>query len=375
MGILARHVASRFLWNFAALFGALYLFGVGIDVVISTNKFLEAADLAVRQGIASSRFMGFVVMLLDFHGPRIFQFLQFMVGMVSVGAMGFTFSQMHRARELTAIMAAGIDLRRIAFVVLLAALALNLVQLASQEWILPRLAPRLVRSHSDMVEGRGSAFPVPLSRDASGKLLQAASFDPATGRLTGLIVLERDARGRARTRISAESARWDATREVWVLDGGKAIRLPDSPNARAAADSGEFERPADEVATNLGPESILTRRFRIYGQMLSTPQLLELRDGGGPDRTLAGRLLASRVLGPLVNLLVLAAAIPYFLLREPRGMLGQSLRAAAFAVPVSITALTLTTVPLSGLPPLLGAAIPAALLLPWAVWRLSALRS
>lgn len=375
MGILARHVASRFLWNFAALFGALYLFGVGIDVVISTNKFLEAADLAVRQGLVQSRLMGFVVMLLDFHGPRIFQFLQFMVGMVSVGAMGFTFSQMHRARELTAIMAAGIDLRRIAIVVLLAALGLNLVQLASQEWILPRLAPKLVRSHSDMVEGRGSSFPVPLSRDASGKLLQAASFDPTTGDLTGLVVLERDEGGRARTRISADAARWDPVREVWVLQGGKAIRLPDSPQARASADTGDFERPADEVATNLGPESILTRRFRIYGQMLSTPQLLELRDGGGPDRTLAGRLLASRVLGPLVNLLVLAAAIPYFLLREPRGMLGQSLRAAAFAVPVSITALTLTTVPISGLPPLLGAAIPAALLLPWAAWRLSALRS
>jgi lipopolysaccharide export LptBFGC system permease protein LptF len=375
MGILARHVASRFLWNFAALFGALYLFGVGIDVVISTNKFLEAADLAVRQGLVQSRLMGFVVMLLDFHGPRIFQFLQFMVGMVSVGAMGFTFSQMHRARELTAIMAAGIDLRRIALVVLLAALGLNLVQLASQEWILPRLAPKLVRTHADMVEGRGSSFPVPLSRDASGKLLQASAFDPTTGRLAGLIVLERDERGRARTRISADAARWDAAREVWVLEGGKAIRLPDSPQARATTEAGEFERPADEVATNLGPESILTRRFRIYGQMLSTPQLLELRDGGGPDRTLAGRLLASRILGPLVNLLVLASAIPYFLLREPRGMLGQSLRAAAFAVPVSITALTLTTVPLSGLPPLLGAAIPAALLLPWAAWRLSALRS
>jgi hypothetical protein len=109
--------------------------------------------------------------------------------------------------------------------------------------------------------------------------------------------------------------------------------------------------------------------------MLSTPQLLELRDGGGPDRTLAGRLLAARVLGPIVNLLVLIATIPYFLLREPRGMLGQSLRAAAFAVPVSITALTLTTVPISGMPPLLGAAIPAALLMPWAAWRLSALRS
>ena len=374
MRILDRHVAARFLWNFVALFGALYLFGVGIDVVISTTKFLEAADLAVREGRAGSRLAGFVIMLLDFHGPRIFQFFQFMVGMVAVGAMGFTFSQMQRARELTAIMAAGIDLRRVAAVVLLVAVALNLLQLASQEWILPRLAPLLVRTHSDLVSGSGRAFPVPLTRDQEGRLIQAASFDPDSGRITGLVALERDAQGRARSRISAASARWDAVREAWILEGGSAIRAPDGGRPRGG-DAGEFELPADEIRTSLGPESILTRRFRLYGQMLSTPQLLELRDGGGADRAVAGRLIASRLLGPIVNLLVLAATIPYFLLREPRGMLGQSLRAAAFAVPASITALTLTTVPLSGLPPLLGAAIPAALLMPLAAWRLSALRS
>ena len=375
MGILSRHVAGRFLWNFAALFAALYLFGVGIDVVVSANKFIEAADLAVREGVAGSRLTGFVLMLLDFHGPRVFQFFQFMVGMVTVGAMGFTFSQMHRARELTAIMAAGIDLRRVAMVVLGTALALNLLQVLSQEFVLPRLAPRLVRTHSDLVTGAGTSFPVPLTRDASGRLIQAAAFDPLSGEVSGLVALERDAGGRARTRISAASARWDAAREAWILREGKAIRLPDSPQERQQADAGDFERPVDALPTNLGPESILTRRFRIYGQMLSTPQLLELRDGGGPDRSLAGRLLAARVLGPLVNLLVLAATIPYFLLREPRGMLGQSLRAAAFAVPVSITALTLTSVPVQGLPPLLAAALPAAALMPWAAWRVSSLRS
>ena len=72
MRILDRYVVSRFLWNFVALFGALYLFGVAVDVVISTSKFLEAADIAVRDGRAGTRLTGFVIMLLDFHGPRVF---------------------------------------------------------------------------------------------------------------------------------------------------------------------------------------------------------------------------------------------------------------------------------------------------------------
>ena len=375
MRILDRYVVSRFLWNFVALFSALYLFGVAVDVVISTSKFLEAADIAVREGRAGSRFTGFVVMLLDFHGPRVFQFFQFMVGMVSVGAMGFTFAQMHKARELTAMMAAGIDLRRPGACVLAAAAALNLFQLVNQEVVLPRLAPKLVRLHSDMVNNRGSEFPVPLTRDAAGLLLQADSFDPDTASMRGLVVLERDAQGRARTRISAPSATWDAAREAWILTQGRAIRVPEGPTPALTRDAGEFERPVDEVRTSLGPESLLTRRFRIYGQMLSTPQLLELRDGGGGDRLQASRLLAGRALGPVVNLLILVAALPYFLLREPRNLLRQSLLAAAFAVPVSITALTLTSLPMPGLPPLVGSALPAAILLPVAAWRFSALRS
>jgi lipopolysaccharide export LptBFGC system permease protein LptF len=375
MRILDRHVAARFLWNFLALFGALYLFGVAVDVVISTSKFLEAADVAVRDGRAGSRVTGFLLMLLDFHGPRVFQFFQFMMGMVCVGAMGFTFAQMHRARELVAIMAAGIDLRRVAACVLAVAAGLNVLQLANQEWVLPAFAPKLVRFHSDLIANQGSAFPVPLTRDASGLLVQADRFDPDTGRLEGLVVLERDEHGRARTRTSARVATWDAARNAWILQDGRTIRLPDRAEAAIGTDLRQFERPADEVRTSLGPESLLTHRFRIYGQMLSTPQLLELRDGGAADRSLAGRLLVARLLAPLVNLLVLAAAMPFFLLREPKGLLQQSLRAAAFAVPASITALTLTTVPVSGLPPMLAAALPAALLLPLAAWRLSALRS
>ena len=125
MAILDRHVVARFLWNFVLLFGAIFAFGVAVDVMLNTPRFLEAADALVREEVTGSRWIAFPLVLLDFHGPRVFQFFQFMVGMVSVGAMGFTFAQMHRARELVAIMAAGIRLRRTAAAVLWAAAALS----------------------------------------------------------------------------------------------------------------------------------------------------------------------------------------------------------------------------------------------------------
>lgn len=375
MAIIDRYVISRFLWNFLALFGALYLFGIAVDVVLNTSKFLEAADLAVRSGRVASRWSGVFVMLADFHGPRVFQFYQFMVGMVAVGAMGFTFAQMHKSRELTALMAAGINLRRPAMALVVAAIGLQVIQLVNQEWILPQLAPKLVRLHSDLVANWGAAFPLPLTRDANGLLLQADSFDPESGELRGVVALERDAKGQARSRMSAPIATWDADREAWILQQGQIIRLPARTEVGSSTAVDTAEESLDEIATNLGPESILSRRFRLYGQMLSTPQLLELRDGGSSDRMLSNRLLAARLLGPIVNLLILIAAIPFFLLRDPCNLLQQSLRAASFAVPVSIAALTLTTVPLATLPPALAAAIPTAALLPIAVWRFTSMRS
>ena len=51
---------------------------------------------------------------LNFHGPRVFQFYSYLMGIVSIGAMGFTLAQMHQHKELVAIMASGVSLFRVA---------------------------------------------------------------------------------------------------------------------------------------------------------------------------------------------------------------------------------------------------------------------
>jgi hypothetical protein len=72
---------------------------------------------------------------------------------------------------------------------------------------------------------------------------------------------------------------------------------------------------------------------------------------------------------------VLVASLPYFLLREPANLLLQSVRCAAFAVPMSLGAMVAMSVPLSGLGPTAGVLIPIAILIPLAVWRLSGVRT
>jgi lipopolysaccharide export LptBFGC system permease protein LptF len=373
MKIIDRYVAVRFLVNVALLGAALYVFGVSVDVVIQASRFLDAADAAVAAGHHGSRVVAFVMMVLDFHGPRIFQFFQFMLGFVSIGAMGFAVAQMHRSRELTALMASGVKLRRLAYVLLLTAAALQGLEAVNQEWILPSLASRLVRDHSGLKQDTVSHFPIPLTRDGRGTLIQAVSFDPLTNIATGLVALERDDKGNALRRISAPSAAWSAESRSWLLTDGVAIRSlkPGDVEERQPA----FTTPVARLDSDLSPELILSHRFRLYGPMLSTKQVLELMSRGGENHNQGVRLLAARFMGPIANLLVLAATIPFFLRREPCNMLLQSVRAAAFSIPAMIASAVMLLVPTEGLSIPVAASIPFALLLPFAAYRLTELRS
>jgi len=372
--LLDRAVAERFLSNFVMLFALLFVFAISVDVIVQAERYLDAAMLAVKDGRASSRLTGVAWILLDFHGPRVFQFYQYMLGLISIGAMGFTFAQMHRTRELTAVMAAGVSLRRLALAVMLAALGLNVLQAINQELILPRLAPMLVRDHGDMARPGGRDFEVPLTRDGPANLLHARSFDPATGEIQGLLLLERSESGMAMRRVTAERAVYDPARRGWVLEDGRAVSRGPGPDGASAGDD-PFMQRVDFVESSLNPQSIVVRRFRLYAQMLDLSQVQLLRREGGADDATVTRLVLSRVAGPLANLLVLAVAMPFFLLREPRLLLLQSVKAAAVSVPAMLGALIFLTVPFQDLPGAVSVAIPIAVLIPVAAWRLAYLRT
>lgn len=369
VNLLDRHIIVRFLTNFLLLMGLLFVFAISIDVVVQFDKFADAArEVSERDG----RWYPLVLAhaILDFHGPRVFQFFAFMTGLVGIAAAGFTLVQMHRARELVAIMAAGVPLHRVLAAILVAQFGVVVVQLLDQEFVLPHLASKLVREHDAILQPGIETFEVPLMRDADGDLLYLGSFDPRIGRADSLLVLTRDDTGTASARITAPRATWDAERSGWSLEEGRRMAMLSSE-----------ERLGDRVAvdfwaTDLSPRMLQARRSLNFAQMLSLSQLRGLRDqGSGVDGRLE-RTIFGRFSGALVNILVPAIVIPFFLLRSPAaGMLQQSLRAAAVAIPLLIGAVAAMTVAIPGLPPAVGAFVPVVVLLPLAVARLAYLRT
>lgn len=393
MKMLDRFIARQFLFNAAALMLILFSFVVAIDVSINFDEFFRVASERVAQANAlaggdaggngggdggggrggvsdpSTPRVAVVAALLvcDLWWPKLLQLFNYMLGLVMIGAMGFTLSAMTRHRELVALLASGVSLFRVARPIVLAAGLLSLVQLVNQEFFLPRIAPLLTREHRhagqrDLVAGQ--LRPV---TDAAGRLLYAREFNPGAGTLEDLVVVERNERGLATHRVTATRARWDSG--VWLLEGG--LRASYAENAPPP-------EPVRILETDLDPTAINIRRYSGYSQSLSWSQIgdqiadTKARPGtmGERARERADQLERTRWgrLGVVAcNLLGLVTCLPLFLRREPGPAITASLKAAPLAVLALLGGVLGTAAAIPGLPPELSVFVPALVLLPLAI--------
>lgn len=372
--LIDRYIITRFLTNFVILLLLLFLFAVVIDIILQLDDYVDAAREGLEPGAGLHQvFWSFVMTIINFHGPRLFQFYAYLLGLVTVGAMGFTLAQMHRHRELVALLSAGISLHRIAMPFIAAAFALNVLQLVNQELILPRVAPLLIRSHGDLGQSGVRSFEVYLTRDGKGSLFQSPSFDPGTAMLTAPTILERDAQGRTVRRITAESATWSEADRAWRLQGGRAV-------ARTLAEAGTTtSRDAEVIVlypTDLTPKVLTIRRYGEFASMLSLDQISEMMQTPGVvDLAALARYKYARFSAVLSNLLVLILTLPFFLLREPANLLKQSVLCAATALPAMLGALIGMSVDLPGFTPAASVFLPAILLIPLALFSVTQIRT
>ncbi len=110
--------------------------------------------------------------------------------------------------------------------------------------------------------------------------------------------------------------------------------------------------------------------------MLSLRQIGELIESSrAVDLAMLLRYRYARFAMVFVNLLVLAAALPYFLLREPANLMRQALLCAGLALPTLMGASLGMTMALPGISPALGVFLPVILLVPLAIGRWTFMRT
>ncbi|MBL4808608.1 MAG: LptF/LptG family permease [Phycisphaerales bacterium] len=374
MSLIDRYIARQFLTNVVLLFVILFSFIVVIDVSLNIDQFLEMAKRlgaqageqdpgTIRKSVLS------ILLIADLWWPKLLQLYNFLLGMIMVGAMGFTFSQMSKNREFIALMAAGIGLHRIIKPIIIVALGLTALQAINQEFIIPKIAPLLVRGHEDAGDHRLSVDSVPLTLDGQGRIFRAAAFDANTNTLEGLYILERDENGHTSRSITAESATYHDG--GWNLVNGIAQLRSQSSISQ--------ELPIDRIESSLDPNELRINRYESYSQALSFAQAREMLNREtlkDPDkRARYERIALGRFSMMISGILTLIIAAPFYATREPKNMVIQSIRCAPIAIITLIAGVIGATAAIPGLPATVGVFIPVMILSVVAVAQFSALKT
>jgi len=365
--ILDRYIIRQFLMNFIILlivFMTLFIIG---DMLIEMDEFVDAGTVYAKEQGGSVLF-GTIAVAFDYYAPTVMMLYVFFSGVLVVGAMGFTFTNMVRNREMLAMIAGGINMYRIAMPVLLLGCVLNLLTIVVQEVLIPPLANKLTRGKGELDKQESKRLrPIQFVADSEDNLFSAVHFDVQRNTLRDLTILERNKKGIAIRRITAGQAIWDDHARAWELVPGTAIRYVD--------DAEPIIEEVQMFETNLSPRVLLARDKSMYLRLLSVEDLREMRRNPSLDSDLVRQIMHSRFSLLVVNVLVLVMGMPFFLKREPSNLFVPAVRAAGICLGAWAVGLVVLQLGSGTLPPVLAAWLPVVFYLPLSAILMQFVRS
>jgi lipopolysaccharide export system permease protein len=328
--ILDRYLLTVFVKNYLISFMSLIGLYIALDMVFNFDSLVEPPRSAATMSLTAPRVMADIAAYYVYQTPLIFAYLS---GIIAVVGAAFTLMRMSRFNELTAILAAGVSLRRVALPIVLAGVALNGLLLADQELLIPAILPKLIRSHDEMHTATPKTYVVQMMRDDRNGLLSAARFTPP-GQPTGdgnaatpatmefMDVVERDEQLRPCGHLSADVAMWDDSAKLWRLKNGLDVKILRPQDNRP-------EPPAHVTTyqSDITPDEIALWRGGQYVQLLPTwriNELLQRPKSYGVVNLLRTKNL--RLTQPLANIILLLLACPTVLTREPGRLKTSALR-------------------------------------------------
>lgn len=308
MKILDRYVAKNFLIGYVIAFCVLIGLRIIIDLFVNLDEFTEHADLSALDVMKN---------ILVFYALNCTLYFREFAGMITVVAASFSFSKMVCSNELVAVMASGVSLKRVIGPIAVLALLLTGVLVIDQEFIIPSLADKLVRSHDD-IPGRES-YNINFISDGNGSLICSGRFDVGTSTLYSPTIITRrmkeDRSGWVVTgRIDADKALYNSKTKKWDLINGRFFEIG----------SAKGIQPKAFYDSDIAPNEIPLRLKSEHITLLSWRQLAALAKQAQQGKIKDSRELYSqkhfRVTEPIINLVMLMVCLPILVCRDPKSM-------------------------------------------------------
>lgn len=317
MTVLDRYLLRSLVVNYLIGLGVMLSLYVALDMFVNLDEFLESRPA----------FPALLANLADFYGPNLLLYFSQLSGVIALFACAAAIARMRRSNELTAVLASGISLYRVARPVLLFALAATALLTLDTEVLIPAVAHKLSRDH-DEVDG-DRAFEVMFLRDRGGAMLSAGKFDPASGNMERMLVMQRDETGSIVSTTEADQASWvppraGAAAGHWALERARSVaRVTADPAALGPRERQEITYP-QVYESELDPKSIQLRQAAGWVRFLSLAQLKELESSGTADARSILQTRHARIVAPIVSLVLVLLGVPFFLDRSPANILSDA---------------------------------------------------
>jgi len=362
--ILDRYVAREFLVSYVIALAVVLSLRVILDLFVEFDEFVEA-----RSGQFAPGAITVIGYIASYYGPKIFEFFRDFSGTIVLLAAAFSLTRLTRQNELTAVLASGVSLKRVIAPIVLLGFLLNLLMVIDQEFILPRIADKLVRENDEMeTVSTVEDWQLP---DRDGALFSTPGFNYQTGTLLNLQVIHRQD-GQAIGVTTARSAQWDQENQLWRLDEGVYTEISGSEGF-----FGQISQPREVYQSAITPEYLWLQRHANFKSLMSSSELTGLmrRDLKDADRKEALGEKHFRFTDPVINMVMLLLGLPLLVTRERR-----STKTAIFLVILGSGGCFVATFAcklLAGeaLSPLLAAWLPIIVFMPLSVLALDSIKT
>ncbi|MCL2641571.1 MAG: LptF/LptG family permease [Phycisphaerales bacterium] len=375
MRILDRYIVRSFLVNYLLALAVLVGMYILLDLIVNFDNF-------TRQPVATdappSNAWTVLAGIADYYLYQFLVIFQQVSGAIPLLAAGFTMVRMTRHSELTAMLASGVSLFRVAVPIVLVSVAFSVLNIFNQEVIIPRefVVQKLLRHHGETGPTIRNDR-IDFIRDNDNSLLSAMSYDRHRKQMKGVSIEVRDQESRLKRWIMADNA-------VWGIPPGENIEHWIMHNVMQIDDAVHVD-PVKQVAgtvpvmihqTSITPQQLDLIIQRKAVDYLSSRQVRDL--AANPmemNKAPLYKVMYLRFTQPMMNIIMLLIGIPFLLTREPSRLIQNMMYCVG--VTAVVFAVTFLLFSLSGktISPLLAAWLPVLIFGPISVVMLDSIKT
>jgi lipopolysaccharide export system permease protein len=382
MRILDRYIVKSFFINYMLALGVMVGMYTLLDLIVNFENFAKGATAAADRSNAGA--MAILGDMADYYAYQLLVIFQQVSGAIPLVAAGFTMWRMTRAQELTAMLASGVSLYRVAAPIVLVSMAFSALNILNQEFVIshPFVIEKLLRKHDQVNKTVTRTDPIYHVVDRDNSLISAASYDPghkagengarqaSPPTLKGVFIMMRDKFGMPIRHTVAESGTWEVppgeVTEAWVLRN--VVVEDDIPDA-----SGErhvtMVAPTQTYITGITPAQLDLIFQKKAVDYLSSAKLHDLIEFSAPSNRLTlEKMMHLRFTQPLMNIVMLLIGIPFLLTREPNRLVVNMFYCVAVSGVVFISTFVIFQMAGNQIPyPLLAAWLPVMIFGPFSL--------